>query len=306
MLALKARSRARPARLVAWLLAGACLLAPLRAFATEGEDFQVAREAYTRGEYERAVQLFEPMVGGEAPAIRDDVLIRESRKYLAAAYVLTGQRDLGARQFEFLLRGEGDRLDGYRLDRAAFPHEVLEVFDFVRRELLRQRESQLTAEQRREEEEARRRREAMLRLVDLAQHDEIVVQHDPLIAWIPFGAGQFQNGSTDLGAFFLATESITLLGAVATLSTWLPLNAIREQYGPELSPVDASTLRGLQIGNWVSAGAFAALAVVGILEAHINFVPSHTVRRDREVPADALEGLDISVGPASIGLRFRF
>jgi hypothetical protein len=305
MQASTARSRARPSSWVAAALAGVCILAPLRARATEGQDFELARDAYVAGEYERAVQLFESMVGGETPAIRDDVLIRESRKYLAAAYVLTGQRDLGARQFEFLLRAEGDRVDGYRLDRAAFPREVLQVFDGVRNELLRQRDARRAAERRISQAQDEQRREATLRLLDLAQHDEVEIVHDRLLAWIPFGVGQFQNGDSGLGAFFLAAESVALAGALASTAAWIPLDQQDQHLGPT-STVDVGLMRGLQIADWASVGAFAALALAGVIEAHINFVPSHRIRRDREVPADVLEGLDLSLGPTGFGLRLRF
>ncbi len=298
-----ARARARPGWVV--ILAGACVLVPVRALATEGQDFEAARDAYVRQEYERAVQLFESMVGGETPAIHDDVLIRESRKYLAAAYVLTGQSDLGARQFEFLLRSEGDRIDGYRLDRAAFPREVLEVFDGVRRDLLRQRDEQRSARERVESEREEQRRQATLRMLDLAVREEVEVPHDPLLAWMPFGIGQFQNGDAGLGAFFVATESVALGAALSFTGAWVWLDAQRQRMGPT-STIDTGLLRGLQIADWVAVGVFGALAVAGVIEAHINFVPSHRVRREREIPPDILEGLDLSLGPTGASLRLRF
>jgi hypothetical protein len=65
-------------------------------------------------------------------------------------------------------------------------------------------------------------------------------------------------------------------------------------------------LAGLQVANWASFGLFSVLAGIGIIEAHVNFVPSHRERREREVPPDVLEGLDLSIGPTSIDLRLRF
>ena len=299
------KARARPTAWVVAVLTGACALVPVPARATEGQDFEAAREAYAQAEYERAVQLFESMVGGETPAIRDDVLVRESRKYLAAAYVLTGQRDLGARQFEFLLRGEGDRMDGYRLDRAAFPREVLDVFDGVRRDLLRRQDEQRATRQRLAQERDARRREASLRALDLAQHAEVEIPHDPALAWLPFGVGQFQNGNAGLGTFFLVTQAAALSGAIVSVAAWAPLDQQNNRMGLT-SSVDPNLLLGLQIADWACVGAFAALALIGVIEAHINFVPSHTVRLDREVPADVLEGLDLTLGPAGFSARLRF
>lgn len=287
------------------LLAGflcACVLAPGRAAATESEDFNNARTAYHRGDYPTAVQLFEAMVGGETPAIRDPVLVQESREYLAAAYVLVGQPDLAAAQFLDLLRAEPDP-ERYRLDPTAFPQAVIDVFAEVHRRIVRSRREAETSRRREAEREEARRREAVLRLIDRAAQDEVVIEHSRALAWVPFGAGQFQNGDEALGAFFLASQSVTFLGALVTMSVWFPLSDV---LAPNGAPVFRDALQGLQIANWVSAGAFGLLAAIGILEAHINFVPSHRARSEREVPADLLEGLDLSIGPGGVGLRLRF
>lgn len=284
-------------------MASVCAFVPARAAATESEDFANARSAYHRGDYSRAVELFEAMVGGPTPAIRDAVLIQESREYLAAAYVLLGQRDRAADQFEALLRAEPD-LERYRLDPAAFPQAVLDVFSEVHRRLMRERQEDAENRRRRREAQEARRREATLRLIDLAATDEVVIEHDPALAWVPFGAGQFQNGNSGLGTFFLVAESLSVLTAVATLAVWLPLEDLRNSV--PASDVDIGVLRALQLANWASTAAFGVLAVAGIIEALVNYVPSHTVRREREIPTDILENLDLSVGPGTIGLRLRF
>ncbi len=261
--------------------------------------FEQAREAYGRGEYATVVDLLEPMVGGPLPAISDRVLVRESRRYLGAAYVLTGRNPRANEQFEALLRSLGDDMDQYQLDAADFPSEVHAVFRMVRERLLEEQRDRATTEAREDAERDRARREALVELLSLAEETELEIAHDPAIAWLPFGAGQFQNGNADLGAFFLATEAITLLGSVVTFATWVPLA------DPDLR-VDLGVLRALQVANWVSVGALGVLMLAGVLEAHINFVPSHRARRQREVPADILEHLDLSVGPGTLGLRLRF
>jgi hypothetical protein len=289
------------------LLAGLLVLAPGTAAATEGEDFRIAREAYDRGEYSRAVALFEPMVGADDPSIDDTILIRESRQYLAAAYVLTGERERAAQQFAWLLRDEGEDFADYRLNPRAFPEAVLRVFNEVRDRLIE--EADANRERRDAELLAReqQRREAGLRLVAIAEEDEVEIRHDPAIAWLPFGAGQFQNGNQDLGVFFSVAESIMLATSIGAMSGWIVLN---DQYQDSLEfrgpAPDLRLLQALQITNWVAFGAFGAIAVAGIIEAHVNFVPSHRERRRREVPHDVIEQLDLYVGPTSITARVRF
>lgn len=302
------RRQPRSAILLAPLAAVAvlCAAAPVRA--QHYARFQEARDAYLRGEYAHVVDVLEPLIGGEVPEIRDDVLLRESRKYLGAAYVLTGQGELGGQQFEALLRAEGDAFDQYQLDAAAFPSQVHTAFDEVRQRLIRQRREDETDLQRRREADEARRHAALLELVELAQEDEVVIEHDPLIAWVPFGAGQFQNGNADLGWFFAVSESVTFLLAAGAFAAYLPLEGVGESGGVEVDPppgVVAAT-NAMAVTSWASSGAFVILAIAGIIEALANYVPSHTVRRRRQVPERILLDLDLAIGPGSLSLRVRF
>lgn len=286
-----------------FLLLGVGVFWSVRAAASESEDFYTAPAAYQAGDYARAVELFEAMVGGDTPAIRDPVLIQESREYLAAAYVLLGQRALAARQFEDMLRAE-PHFERYQLDPTAFPQAVLDVFSEVHQRLVRERQTDEAARARRAQAAEARRREALLRLIDLAEENEVEIAHDRAIAWLPFGAGQFQNGDAALGTFFLTTQALALLTAVVTFSVWVPLDAMRHQYPPVY--VDTGALWALHVANWVSLGTLGLSMIAGVVEAHVNFVPSHRERRARTVPPALLEDLDLTVGPGSVGLRLRF
>lgn len=291
------------ARLVAAAALACSLVAALPASAqTPVESFEQARQAYLRGEFDEVVRRLDPLVGGPMPMIRDRVLVRESRKYLGAAYVLTGREPLAEDQFRELLVALGDGLATYELEPAAlFPQVVQTVFRRVRGRLVQERED---AESRRAAEAAEReaeRREALLTLLALAQVHEVEVPHDAALAWIPFGVGQFQNGNPTLGAFFLVSEAVTLTGA-AVLAAW----TIAYEASRPTAVIDRGIQRGLHVANWVSLGAFGVLAIAGVAEAHINFVPSRTVRREREVPPDVLESLELTLGPGTIGLRGTF
>ncbi len=290
------------ARLVAAAALACSLVAAPASAQTPVESFEQARQAYLRGEFEEVVRRLDPLVGGPMPMIRDRVLIRESRKYLGAAYVLTGREALAEEQFRELLSALGDGLATYELEPAAsFPQVVQTVFRRVRAQLVREREDAETRRAREAAEREAQRREALLTLLALAQVHEVEVPHDPALAWIPFGVGQFQNGNEALGALFLISEAVTFAGA-AVLTAW----TIAYEDSRPRAVIDAGILSGLQIANWVSLGAFGALALGGIVEAHVSFVPSHTVRREREVPADVLERLELTLGPGTIGLRGTF
>lgn len=283
-----------------------CLLAPVRAHAQPYASFQRAQDAWARGEYDRVIRLLEPLVGGEIPSrvIRGDtVLVRESRKYLGAAYVLSGEEGNGAEQFEALLRAEGDQLEEYELEAAVFPSEVHAVFDRIRDRLMQERQRWIDRQQEREQQQTARRRAALLDLVTLAEQVEVEVEHDPLLAWVPFGAGQFQNGNEGLGWFFAVTEVASLGLSALSFSLFSGLAVLSERGDPNVSVGIVDAMLGTYIG---STAAFVTLAIAGIIEAHVNFVPSHTVRQERPLPGSVLRDLDLAVGPGSASLRLTF
>lgn len=277
------------------------LASPPAAAATELDDFERARRAYEQHDYRLAVDLFEQMVGGPTPAIRNPLLVEECRKYLAAAYVFVGNPDAAEQQFAALLQSRPD----YSFNPATFPAPVVDLFESVRERLARERVEAAAERERRQADRAAARREAQLRLIAMAEEAEVTLPNDPLLAWLPFGVGQFQNGNAELGAALLLSQALTLLASVATFVVWMPVNDLHQSQG-RLSTVDPDLLLGLQIANWASLGAFGILAAAGILEAHLRFVPARTVRQPREVPADLLEQLDLTLGPSGVGLRLMF
>ena len=69
---------ARGFGITALLLAG-LFAAPAGARADELADFEAAREAYDEQRYADTIARLEAMVGGEVPAIQNEVLVLESR-----------------------------------------------------------------------------------------------------------------------------------------------------------------------------------------------------------------------------------
>lgn len=275
---------------------------------TPAQIFEEARQAYNRGEYAEVVDLLEPMVGGEVPTIGDRILVRESRKYLGAAYALTSSRDAAVVQFETMLRGEGADLEHYTLDTALFPASVHEVFDEVRARLVRELRDDADAQERQRLQRETRRTDAMMQLVSLAQEDEVELENSLALAVLPFGIGQFQNGDDELGAFFAVSESIFVTAAAVSLAAWFPLQQQWERslVDPTAAGVDPDALLALQVVNWVSVGASLVLMVAGIVEAVTSFRPRRTVRRQRPIPDPILHDLELLASPTGLGLRLRF
>lgn len=284
----------------------ACLAVPCVARAGEIDDFQRARDAYTAHDWARAVQGFEALVGTEPPALHTPLLIEESRKYLAAAYVFAGRPDAARAQFERLLASDPE----YDLDASQFPEEVVELFTSVRDEMRREADEAAAAAAVAAALEAERARSAAL--LAIADSDvEASVETSRLLALVPFGAGQFQNGAEGLGWLFFTTEALFGLGAFGTLvahqaiaGSFNPSDPSSGLRSPESRDRVNTALLATEITNWTSAGLFAIFAIVGIIQSQLDFRSTRTFRTRHVVPPELREGLSVSVGPGGLTLTF--
>ena len=96
-------------------------LSALPALADDLEDFEAARTQYDAQHFEVAVRLFEDLVLGPVPRVRNVALRLDSRKYLRAAYLFMGRGDEARDQFRQLLEED----PAYTLDPLSFPAAVL-------------------------------------------------------------------------------------------------------------------------------------------------------------------------------------
>lgn len=302
-------------RLAAELLVAVTILvlAAPPAQAQDLEAFDEARRAYERQSYERAVDRFRELLETGEPEEQGPLMV-ESRKYLAASYVLLGRTEAARKEFEQLLRAEPD----YKLDPVAFPSEVYDVFERVRTrfEEERARERRLS-----EEREAKRRREEAERLIrsqervaqlrELARTVVVEQRNSRWVAALPFGAGQFQNQDRGLGLFFAATEAILAVLSVTTGALHLAIRDEDPGADDDLRTRLIRLERFYRYTNWVSSGLLAGLAIAGVAEAQARFVPVHRTERTRALPedlgvpgAEAAPSLEVSVGPGGLRLRF--
>lgn len=288
-------------RLVAALFALLIAVAPALAHAGDIEDFQVARAAYEARDWSRAVAYFEGLVGGDTPRLRNQPLVLESRKYLAAAYLFVGRREAARDQFERLLAEEPT----YELDASQFPLEVVEVFDDVRRQMAADRERDLARVELERERDALRERARLL--VEFASEDvTIEVENSRWLALVPYGVGQFQNGDEGWGWFFLSTESVLSLSGFVSL-------VVHTSVVDQISSADVlrresvlaeanGILTATTIINWSSLGALAVVAITGVVQAELDFHPTRRYTQRRTVPPSLLEGIEVGVG--SFRMRF--
>jgi hypothetical protein len=269
-------------------------------------DFEVARGRYERHEYARAVDAFRTLVGSEPPRIANALLVLESRKYYAASLLFVGAKEEAREQFRLLLQQEPD----YTLDPLAFPKDVVTLFDQVKAnvhdELSRQRaaaqQAALEAERKvRADEELRRQNLAELR--GLAESREQLVQNSRWVATVPFGVGQFQNGDRGLGVALAMAES---LAAATSIVSYIGHQSVRDDT-PSTDQIDDArqTERLWRNTNYVSFGTFAALAIIGIIDAHVRFVPGR-VKSSKRPLSPELDGWLRQQQGRAWGPAFRF
>jgi hypothetical protein len=142
----------------------------------------------------------------------------------------------------------------------------------------------------REEADRKRETERVAKLERLAGEETVREPRNRFVAFIPFGAGQFQNGDTTLGWVFLGAESALVVLGTAVVPFYIAeRNAMNASYDPALEP-DATrratahrdnALR-LQLVNLVSFGLFAATAITGIVQANVVFVPEKVKTQKRD------------------------
>jgi hypothetical protein len=271
-------------------------------------DFEHARALYTKRNYAGAAAALSAMVGTDPPRVTERLLVLESRKYLAASLLFLGKREESRAQFRLLLAQEPN----YTLDPLAFPTEVVTLFDTVKAQLQAQLEQLRAEQQRRREEEqlvaqerVRKERENLERLFRLAQESETRTQNSRWIATIPFGVGQFQNGHKALGVALAVLEG---LSAGASVATFVGHQQVAGHEPSRAEEQEAERVESVwRISNQVSFGVFAALALIGIIDAHVRFVPLWVSKQPRPLPRDLQRWADehqLTLDANGVRLRF--
>lgn len=176
----------------------------------------------------------------------------------------------------------------FKLDPFLVPPPIVEFLEEVRREHeptlgpLREQKKMLR-EQERLADEARRRLLAEER-ARTGPPSKVIRLQERVYAlnWLPFGAGQFQNGQTGKGAAFAAGElALGAINIIAILAHDQIINDAANRCIPSQADCSStgyrnsarSRLRIVDAVKYTSAGLFWALYGFGVYDAHRNYVP---------------------------------
>jgi hypothetical protein len=284
------------------------LLDPGAARADERTDIEKAYSAYVGHNYEEAEARLRALLDAKAGTLKDPDNVADARMYLGAVLVAEGKKDQAATLFEGLLVDKPD----YEADPLRVSTQAIDAFLDVRARM-RSVLSNLKAERVRKEQEVRAKEEAerqkaaarLATLEKLAGEEVVRTKHSRWIALLPFGAGQFQNGQTALGAGFLAGEALLAAGSgIAAGITIYDANAAHDALLRNI-PTAPTYNSYAQTAAWVSNGltaGFVVVALAGIIQAQIAFVPESAAEvRKRPVPSASVAPI---LGAGGVGLRF--
>ena len=300
--------------MLAAAIVAASLAAVRDARADGAADLEKAHNAYVAHQYDEAEARLRALLDPLTGPLKDPDSVADARMYLGATLVAEKKLDAAAIVFATLL---SDRPD-YQPDALRVSLEAVDAFTDARARN-RDKLAAIQAERVRkaQEEKARadaERQKAAVRLAmleQLASTEVVTERNSRLIALVPFGAGQFQNGQTALAWTFLVGEGLLVAGSgIGAAVSYYNIGQRNEAYATGATSVATQyndRAQGWAITGDVFAGAFFAAALAGVIHAQVTFVPEVTTTRKRQLPSMSLAPtVTPFVGPGGLGLRGTF
>jgi tetratricopeptide (TPR) repeat protein len=247
-------------RRLALLLAVVALAAHVpAAAASPSKEFDDARAVFRTGRYKDAIPKLTGLLYPQS-RLSESTELAEAHLLLGVAYYETGDRGAADRELEAALALDPT----LEISTATFSRGAVSFFEQKRGELDRKGR----------EEEARleraRRQQLKKRITESAF---VLEKRNYLINFVPFGAGQFQNGERGKAIFFAVTE-----GSLGTVSLGLFAYQLL-RYSNGRVPVDeVEGTRNLQVAQITSGALFFGFMAWGIIDSLAHY--EHTVRRE--------------------------
>jgi hypothetical protein len=284
--------------LTALILAAAISFAGV-ARADDQAELDKGRNAYLGRQYDEADRRFREMLDPKTGTLHDPLLVNQAFMYWGAVMVALGRNKDATTIFEQLLLQHDAQFEP---DPLSFPTAVLDAFSQtkarIRDELNAAAAEALkrAEEKKKRDEEAKQREAARQAAIEkLATTQTTIEHHSRWIALMPFGAGQFQNGRTGLGWGFLIGESALAVaagvtGAISLSKSSQAQDIYRNNPSPDNPSVTApatdarDSAVNWRYANLACAGAFVVSAVIGIVQANLEFQSDVVVVKHRPLP----------------------
>jgi tetratricopeptide (TPR) repeat protein len=274
------------------------------------DDLEKAHNAYVAHKYGESEARLRALLFGNPSPLRDPDAVADARMYLGAVLLAEGKKAEAGRTFEQLLLEKPDyQPDALRVSLDAID-SLIDARTRLRVQLAAIQAEQVRKAQEEKAKIAAERELAAARLAmleKLATTEVVAERHSRLVALLPFGVGQFQNGQTTLGHVFLWGEALLAVGNVTagsiSLYDWAQANdALGRHDGTATQYLANAGTAGTV--SYVFGAAFLAAALAGIVHAEVTFVPERIDTRKREIlPMVSLEPI---LGPGTVGVSGRF
>ncbi len=290
------------------LLALAASLATSAARADDSQQFELVKGLFYAGQYEEVVRRIGILLDPSNPAcasvegaptapqtchLADQVLVERSREMQVVALVaLKRQADADA-VIEKMVRQN----PAYSPEPGSLPTAVVQRFGEIKARLQKeledrarndadaQRKTALQKQRAAEEE-----RKWLAEMTKLASQETVIEKRSRLLAFVPFGVGQLQNGDTALGILFAGASRWRRGPSIGfgTMHNYYSSVNPRVRDPNTGNPVNVAELNDrIQVAataNQIAVGLLAGLVIAGIIQANVAFVPEVRTTRDREVP----------------------
>ncbi len=263
------------------------------AAASPPAELDKARAAFREGKYPEAQQVLTALLYPKT-SLSDPRQLAEAHLLLGLTYLETGDELQADRELEEALLLEPQ----LSLDPLVFSPRAIARFSA--------KQAELAARAKGEAEKAQVARER-LRLRKLIDNMVVLEKRSYWVNFVPFGAGQFQNGQRMKGLFFLGTEAA--LGGLS-VSLW-SYQVIKYGFRGKVPPRDVDSVNRMQTIQAASGLLCLGAVVWGVADslAHYEHVVSRQPdpallkefeRLDRE-PVSSLY-VTPTVGPDQAGL----
>jgi hypothetical protein len=233
-------------------------------------------ELYHSGQYETCKGELVRLVGGPGDGqagLTESASIERARLYLATCALMLGEEALARSALRDALKQNPLMAPP---DSLTFPPHLVGLFLQMRDEvqsLISKREQEeverLRSAHRQAAADERARRETERKLYELASQETLVAQNHRIVAFLPFGAGQYQNGQKALGDFFLVTE--LGVSAIVGVSGLILFDLYRQTLQVEPGTNDNSKFQAAYTVFAASSWTLVGLVALGMLEANLNF-----------------------------------
>ena len=271
-------------------LAATLLLFAAGAWAGVPEDLKRARENYEYGDFKSSAEMAARAADNSAATEKEQI---EAYRLLALASHNLGRREHARDAFVRLLFLEPD----YKLDPFFVPPPIVAFFEEVktekepalaqireRKRLIREQERLRQEDRKRllaEEEKRRGEREGQQKQA-AAVVLRTVEQRQKWITFLPFGAGQFQNGNANAGTMLAIFQGTLAIGSAASFGL---IEALRDDGTGRFSSNNLPIAERINVVKWSTAILFYALWGYGIWDALSAFQPEVVTEAVQPAPA---------------------